>query len=156
MTKHEYTATATREGRWWIVEVGDLGTTQGRSVSEARQMANDLAAAMLDVPITDVEVSVEFRVGGQLENKVKRALEANLEAELAKSEAAINYRKVVAELKTNGLSGNDIAAVLDIAPQRVSQLAKLSPDEPRKHRSWLIARARKRGLKIRGSNRTSV
>ncbi|GAB3670400.1 hypothetical protein [Saccharopolyspora tripterygii] len=156
MTKHEYTATATREGRWWVVDVGELGMTQGRSVAEARHMANDLAAAMLDVPITDVDVSVEFRVGGRLGAKVQEALEANLEAELAKSEAAINYRRVVSELKTDGLSGNDIAAVLGIAPQRVSQLAKLSPEEPRKQRNSLIARAKQRGLTIRGNNRTSV
>lgn len=156
MSTQHYSATATREGKWWVVEIGDLGTTQGRSASEAREMAKDLVAAMLDVPLTDVDVEVTFEVGGELGEEVQQALEANYEAELAKTEAASNYRKVVADLKASGLSGADIAAVLEIAPQRVSQLAKLNPDEPRERNKAIRAWARKRGLKIAGRKRTVV
>jgi CRP-like cAMP-binding protein len=40
-------------------------------------------------------------------------------------------RTVVRDLKAWGLSGNDIAAVLKVSPQRVSQLAKSERRETR-------------------------
>ncbi|PKW14992.1 hypothetical protein [Saccharopolyspora spinosa] len=46
MSKRQFEATATREGKWWVVEVEDVGATQGRNVAEAREMAKDLVAAV--------------------------------------------------------------------------------------------------------------
>ena len=37
-----YRAVATREGRWWAVDVEGVGHTQGRDLGEARRMAADL------------------------------------------------------------------------------------------------------------------
>ncbi len=37
-----YRAVATREGRWWAVDVEGVGHTQGRDLIEARRMAADL------------------------------------------------------------------------------------------------------------------
>ncbi|WP_461145700.1 hypothetical protein [Salinifilum aidingensis] len=156
MSAHQYAATATREGEWWIVQVGELGTTQGRSVAEARTMARDLAATVLDVPLTDVDVTVTFEVGGALEQEVQQAREATYEAELAQAEAARRYpyRKVVADMKASGLSGADIAAILELSPQRVSQLAKQTPDQSRERTAALQDWARQRGLDAPGHEHT--
>ncbi len=148
MTTHEYTATATREGKWWIIEVGDLGATQARSATEAQAMAQDLVATTLDVPLTDVNVSVTFEVGGKLGQEVQQAREATYEAELAQVEAAQTTRKVVADMKARGLTGADIAPVLELSPQRVSQLAKETGEHDRERTRALRRWARKRGLKI--------
>ncbi|GAA0532793.1 hypothetical protein GCM10011581_17520 [Saccharopolyspora subtropica] len=50
-------AIATREGNF-----PDVGTTQGRSAAEAREMAKDLVTAMLDVPLESVEVPVTLKL----------------------------------------------------------------------------------------------
>lgn len=39
-----YTAVVSREGRWWIVDVDGVGTTQARNLTEAQEMAVDLIA----------------------------------------------------------------------------------------------------------------
>lgn len=55
-----YRATATREGRWWVVDVPGIGVTQGRTTREAERMAADLVAVMLDISAEGVSVSVDF------------------------------------------------------------------------------------------------
>lgn len=148
MPKHEYTATATRDGKWWVVEVDGMGATQGRSVTEARTMANDLVAAMLNVPIIDVDVSVMFQVEGVLGKEVEQAREATYAAELAQAEAAESFREVVANVKASGLSGADISAVLEVSPQRVSQLSKRAPEKDQERTKKVREWARKRGIRM--------
>jgi hypothetical protein len=89
-----YKATATREGRWWVVEVDGIGVTQGRTVTEAEEMARDLVAVMLDVPAVH-------------------------DAAAAQTRAAALSRRTVAVLKEAGLTGKDAARILGISPQRV-------------------------------------
>jgi hypothetical protein len=55
-----YRATASREGRWWVVDVPGIGATQGRTTREAERMAVDLVVVMLDVSAEEVSVSVDF------------------------------------------------------------------------------------------------
>lgn len=117
-------------------------------------MARNSAAAVLDVPLTDVDVTVTFEVGGALEQEVQQAREATYEAELAQAEAARTYRKVVADMKASGLSGADIAAILELSPQRVSQLAKQTPEQSRERTAALQDWARQRGLDAPGHKRT--
>ena len=50
-------AIATRDGKWWLVELPELGAvTQARSVSEIELMAHDLAAIWLDVDPSTVAI----------------------------------------------------------------------------------------------------
>ena len=42
----QYTATVTREGKWWMVRVGGInGLTQARRLSEAELMAREIGRA---------------------------------------------------------------------------------------------------------------
>ena len=52
------------------------------------------------------------------------AREAVAEAERALRAAAARSRQVARQLKQEGLSGRDIAAILHVSAQRVSQLLK--------------------------------
>jgi hypothetical protein len=58
-----------------------------------------------------------------VDETVKRTREEISAAARAQSRAAESSRALVRELKGLGLSGKDMAAVLGITPQRVSQLA---------------------------------
>ena len=71
-----YNATATREGRWWVVDVPDIGVTQGRTTREAERMAVDLVAIMLDISVEQVSVNVDFQLSDELANEVHIAREA--------------------------------------------------------------------------------
>jgi hypothetical protein len=52
------TATVSRDGRFWLVYVPEVNQyTQGRNLAEAREMACDLVATMLDLPIGDVQLA---------------------------------------------------------------------------------------------------
>ncbi|GAA4626344.1 hypothetical protein [Cellulomonas oligotrophica] len=54
-----YTATATRQGRWWIVSVPAVdGLTQALHLDDVAQAAAELVAVALDVPVEGVRVEV--------------------------------------------------------------------------------------------------
>ena len=119
-----YTATARREGRWWVVEVDGVGTTQGRSTSEAQRMATDLVAVMENVPLDDVDVEIEFVLPGELGEEVRNAKQETRAAEQAQRSAAEKVRQVVAHILGDGMSKQDAARILGVSPQRISQLVK--------------------------------
>jgi hypothetical protein len=53
-----YTANITREGDWWMIHVPEIdGVTQAHDLAEAGQMARELIAVTLDVPLDTVVVS---------------------------------------------------------------------------------------------------
>jgi len=115
------TAKATREGRFWVVDVPGVGVTQGRTVREARVMAADLVEVMTG-QVEDVEV--RFELPDDVRDAVELARRTNAEAVRLTAVAAEGYRQAVRELVVGkGLSKADVAALLEVSPQRVHQLA---------------------------------
>jgi DNA-directed RNA polymerase specialized sigma24 family protein len=117
-----YKATASREGKYWVVDIKGVGVTQGRNAAEATAMARDLIAVMEDIPLDQVQVSVEFKVTGVDQAEVSHVRQAVTDAAEAQERAATESRKLAAKLIDAGLSGRDVAEVLGVSPQRVSQL----------------------------------
>jgi hypothetical protein len=122
-------ATARREGRFWVVDVDGVGTTQGRSVREARTMAADLVEVMTGKA---EPVEVEFLLPGETGQRLKQMRALSAEAQRLATEAAEGYRAAVAELVGTefGLSKADVAALLDLSPQRVNQLVPATRSRP--------------------------
>jgi hypothetical protein len=118
-----YGATATREERFWVIDIAGVGVTQGRTVAEAKEMARDLVSVMTDVAIEDVRVEIDFQVGGVSPVDVRGARQAVTDAAEAQERAAQISRQMVAKLRGAGVSGRDVAGILGLSPQRVSQLA---------------------------------
>ncbi len=118
-----FTATAVREDRWWVVDVDGVGVTQGRSTTEAQRMAVDLVSISLEIPSSEFEVSIDFVAPDDLSAEVEAARAATAAAAKAQQDAAAMNRGVVARLIGAGLSKQDVARVLGVAPQRVSQLS---------------------------------
>ncbi|MBC7373448.1 MAG: hypothetical protein H7323_05605 [Frankiales bacterium] len=115
------TATAVREGRFWVVDVPGVGATQGRSIREARAMAADLVEAMTG-QAEDVEV--HFKLPDDVRVAVDHARATTVEAKRLASVAADEYRQAVRDLVVDrGMSKADVAALLNVSQQRVSQLA---------------------------------
>lgn len=117
-----YTATATREGRWWIITVDGVGVTQARSLRDAPAAAAGLVAAMLDLDEGSVDVAVTAGLSAELRDAVNDARQKVAELADQQREAARASRHAAAALTGAGLTGADVAVVLGVSPQRISQL----------------------------------
>lgn len=114
------TAPAWREGRFWVVDVRGVGITQGRSVREARAMAADLVEAMTG---TAEDGEVHFELPDDVRAAVDHACATTAEAQRLASVAADRYRQAVRGLVVDrGMSKADVAVLLQVSQQRVSQL----------------------------------
>jgi hypothetical protein len=120
-----FDATATRDGRWWLIEVPGIGATQSRSLAGAEDQSRDLVAAVLDVDIEDVSVDVLPDLGEDVLDEVQDVRQRLADAAAAAAAAADDYRGLAARLVgDHGLTGADTATVLGVSPQRVSQLLR--------------------------------
>lgn len=118
-----YTATATREGRWWVLEVEGVGATQSRTLDGATVEVADMIATMLDLDPADVEVDV-VPVGEDID-EAREARQRIAVAESELREASGDLRAAVLRLLTqDALTQRDVARVLGVSRQRVAQLAK--------------------------------
>lgn len=128
---HEYKIEIERDGKWWMVKIPDIdGLTQARRLSEATTMAREYISLTQNVPFDDINIEVasvrmrepEFRELLESAQGIKglRAQAAELDREA--SEKAHEY---ALWLSTYGVPVRDIAALLDVSPQRVSQLVNM-------------------------------
>lgn len=122
-----YTATATREGKWWVIRVDGVGTTQARHLNEVDEWARGLIEAMTDAEVpAETPVAITVRLGDRVDAEVDAARQATRAAEEAQREAAARARRVVNQLLAQNLTQADVATVLGVSRQRVSQLASAS------------------------------
>jgi hypothetical protein len=122
-----YEVVVTREGRWWMIGIPELdGLTQARRLDEVEKMAREYIAVTLDVPLSQVEVSISaVEVAGEdvLETMVlvdelrkhARQLE-ELVADLARG-----FASALADAK---VPVRDVSKLLGVSHQRVSQLVQ--------------------------------
>jgi DNA-directed RNA polymerase specialized sigma24 family protein len=132
-----YTVRAERRDDWWLLTVPAApgAFSQVRRLSEAEEHAREAISFVLDVAPDSFDVDVVPHLpDDRLGSEIAVAREATREAERAQRLAAAQSRTVVQKLKQRGLTGADIAAVLDISPQRVSQLSKPPSASSRRRR----------------------
>jgi DNA-directed RNA polymerase specialized sigma24 family protein len=114
-----------RAKRWkhgWELHIDGVGVTQSRNLDSAEQMVRDYIETLTDHDTADDAVVIRPEVGGGLDEAATAAREAVADAEQALRAAAARVRKVARQLRQEGLSGRDIAAILHVSAQRVSQL----------------------------------
>ncbi|MEE1941685.1 type II toxin-antitoxin system HicB family antitoxin [Streptomyces sp. TRM 70361] len=121
-----YHATATQDGAHWVVTVNDLpkglvGVTQGRTWSEARKMAVDVVAMLLEVPDDSFKV-VMRPADPDMANAIITAEEARKEAELA-SKAAAEALAAAARILTAKATVRDAGSMLGVSHQYIAKLA---------------------------------
>ncbi|WP_308465642.1 antitoxin HicB [Rathayibacter soli] len=118
-------ATATREGRWWFIDIPELGTGgQARSVREIDSAAAEIASLWLDVDTSDVQVNVTIRVPADAQAAWQRAQEIEIVAREAQAEAAMLKRTAVHALRADGYTLDAAARAFKISTQRAHQLAQ--------------------------------
>jgi hypothetical protein len=122
-----YKVEITRDGRWWMVHIPEIdGLTQARRIGEAEQMAREFIALETSTPITEVMVTIaSITVPGlgdiqEPAADIRDLRDAARKAEAAFADATKRYAKRATRA---GIPVRDIAELLDVSPQRVSQLA---------------------------------
>lgn len=122
-----YTANITREGKWWMVAVPQIdGLTQARRLSEAADMARELVAVELEVPISSVEIELNLQSVGAVKdiNKTIRRVEADRQkANELEREASALMVKLAKDLAKENVPLRDVGTVLGVTYQRAHQLA---------------------------------
>jgi len=119
-----------RARRWehgWELDINDVGITQSHSLRDADMMARDLISRRVGISPDAFAVAITPEIGQGLDEEIRQAREAVRVADRAQRAAAAQSRRAARRLQQAGLSGRDIARVLDVSPQRVSQLLKAAP-----------------------------
>jgi hypothetical protein len=119
-----YKVRAKRWARGWELHIDGVGVTQSHSLRDAEGMARDYIALDTEVLPDSFAVEIIPEIGHGLDEKTRAARKAVADASHAQRVAAAQAREAARELRAAGLSGRDIAKVLDVSPQRVSQLLK--------------------------------
>ncbi|MDO4899818.1 hypothetical protein [Actinomyces sp.] len=124
MTRIE--ATAQYCDGWWAVEFtlqGHEYSTQARRLDEVVPMVADAAALMTGQPADDFEVRYKVSNADYVEavEQYKAAAQASARASAT---AATASRHAVTLLRADGLPLRDIATLMGVSTQRVSQLAR--------------------------------
>jgi predicted XRE-type DNA-binding protein len=125
-----YTAHARKWEGGWELHIDGVGVTQSRTLRDAERMVRSYVCMDTGADRDSFAVEILPDLAG-LETRVRQVRATTARAEAAQRKAATMTRAVVRDLKARGLSGNDIAAVLNVSPQRVSQLAKSEQSETR-------------------------
>jgi len=120
------TAKVTRTGGWWAIEVPEVPGvfTQAKRLDQVEEMVQDAVAMMTDTQPGAVEVQVSPVLPDAIEDDLRRARDLAARAARLQEEASAATRKVVVELReAERLSVRDVGKLLELSPQRVSQLA---------------------------------
>ncbi|HVA60069.1 MAG TPA: hypothetical protein VNG13_05975 [Mycobacteriales bacterium] len=120
----EYIVRATAWAHGWELNIPGVGVTQSRNLREAEAMVRDYINLDLgEAEAITCRVSIVPVVAGR-EIDVAKIKTLQAQAQAAQERAAVAAREVATLLRKAGATGVDIARVLGVSAQRVSQLLK--------------------------------
>ena len=118
-----YTVDAKRWEHGWELHVEGVGVTQSKSLHSAASVAREYISLAEDISDESaIDVEIRPQIDNALGQEVIAARKAVQELGERQREVAALSRAAARDLAESGLSGADIAVVLDVSPQRVSQL----------------------------------
>jgi hypothetical protein len=115
---------ASREGDWWFLEVDGIagGYSQARRLDQVESAVRDLLALLLEIPPDSFDIDVLVQWPEELQAASERAIAAQRRAEHARDVARAEQLRASELAAKAGLTVRDVAALLELSPQRVSQL----------------------------------
>jgi DNA-binding NarL/FixJ family response regulator len=123
-----YRVVVTREDDHWLADVPELqgAHTYARNLPTLDQAVREvivLADDMPDEAMPDLVIEYDYHTGDpELDTTALEVRQLRSEADELAAAAASRTSQAVAKLVARGLSVRDVAALLGISPQRVSQL----------------------------------
>ncbi|MFD6394724.1 hypothetical protein [Nocardia sp. NPDC060259] len=126
-----YDVHANRVGRWWEITVpdvyGDDPCGQARHLTDVGYEARTIIAAKLDVPLSQVETRLivdDFGDARDVSGRVQHISDLRSKIERLTEELNAEQRSLVRELRREEVPDVDVATLLNVARQRIGQLAK--------------------------------
>ncbi|MFD3703782.1 hypothetical protein ACFWUP_11590 [Nocardia sp. NPDC058658] len=126
-----YDVHANRVGRWWEITVpdvyGDDPCGQARHLTDVGYEARTIIAAKLDVPLSRVETRLivdDFGDARDVSGRVEHISDLRSKIERLTDELNEEQRSLVRELRREEIPDVDVATLLNVARQRIGQLAK--------------------------------
>lgn len=122
-----YTVVATRSEGWWALAGsspdGPEIFTQSRRLEQAEAMVRDAVALTLGLDPDDVAVTLDVELDEETRRRLEAARQAQEQARASAASASEQLRATAAYLTgPRGLSVRDAGQLMDVSPQRVSQL----------------------------------
>jgi len=128
MSQHAYRVVVTREDRQWLADVPGLqgAHTYARSLPSLDQAVREVVVLAADLPdeaMPELVLDYDYHTGDpDLDATALQVRRLRREADDLAATAAARTSQAAAQLVARGLSVRDVAALLGISPQRVSQL----------------------------------
>lgn len=125
MTVRRFHANAYLDGKWWMVEIPELGgLTQARKLTEVTLMAREFIAATLDIPIDSFEFELTIERVHELDIAARVARIQREKAQAAELERQANQeaQALARELAEQSLTVREIGVILGVSHQRAHQL----------------------------------
>ncbi|HUZ25386.1 MAG TPA: helix-turn-helix domain-containing protein [Streptosporangiaceae bacterium] len=128
MSGDTYRVVVTREDGHWLADVPELegAHTYARSLPALDQAVREvivLAAGLPDEAMPDLALDYDYHTGDpELDTTALEVRRLRRQAGELAAAATARTSQAAAQLAARGLSVRDIAALLGISPQRVSQL----------------------------------
>ena len=119
-----YTVNVERSGGWWNLTFPDVAFvySQTRRLDQVEAAARGALAAKLDMTPGDLDVDIQLRLPGDLEQARAAVTERRHVADIAQRDATDATRGLAQSLSVQGYSVRDIGELIGLSPQRVSQL----------------------------------
>jgi hypothetical protein len=118
-----------REGRWWAVEIPELDrVTQAARLADVDAEARDYIAVTLDVPPSTVKMRVivdDTPHARCVQDRSERIRVHREMAEQHEAQAVAETAVLARELAQDGVPTRDIATLVGVSFQRVSQLTSV-------------------------------
>ena len=126
MTRMLYHVDAYQDDKWWVLQVQELpnAISQVKSLDQADEWIREAINIVSDEPEDSFDVEIIPVVGEELEAALAEAREFAAEQDQFQRRMVRMYRSVMLDLSKLGTKGKNIAAILKVSPQRVSQLLK--------------------------------
>lgn len=125
------TATATRAGEWWAIEVPDIAGglhTQARRLDQVAAAVADAVALVADIPRDSIQVDISTKLPPGDAELIDAVRAASQEATIATERASRLSRQAVEQLRSQGMTVRDVGGLLGVSAQRVSQLGQTGAD----------------------------
>lgn len=125
-----YAVVVTREGDHWLADVPDLegAHTYARTLPALDQAVREVVILAVDRPDEDVarlRIDYHYRTGDpQVDRDAAEVRTLRARSEEISAAASLRTAAAATMLVERGLTVRDVAAILGISPQRVSQITR--------------------------------